>query len=228
MSNKKKNHGTKIIVTILSIVAILFIVIIIAAACMIISNNAKNRATDEKLVIQETENTDFDEEKYLSMFDENKKDNSQISSEDNFTFKVPVVTKASGLNPFENLTAMDTYARNTPESFLGTVHFAYGKYEVNTDEFRQVMTTLDPKQLETTWFIIEGHTDTTSEWEFNKDLSEKRADAVKKMIIHLYGVDESRIMTAGYSWDRLAVKPEVTKEDKAANRRTEISCFRYE
>lgn len=228
MSNKKKNHGTKIIVTILSIVAILFIVIIIAAACMIISNNAKNRATDEKLVIKETENTDFDEEKYLSMFDESIKDNSQISSEDNFTFKVPVVTKASGLNPFENLTAMDTYARNTPESFLGTVHFAYGKYEVNTDEFRQVMTTLDPKQLETTWFIIEGHTDTTSEWEFNKDLSEKRADAVKKMIIHLYGVDESRIMTAGYSWDRLAVKPEVTKEDKAANRRTEISCFRYE
>lgn len=228
MSNKKKNNGTKILVTILSIVAILFIVIIIAAAAMIISNNAKNRATQEELVIQEVENTDFDEEKYLSIFDKNTEDNSQTNLEENFAFKVPVITKNSGLNPFESLTAMDTYARNTPDAFLGTVHFAYGKYEVNTDEFRQVMTTLDPKQLETTYFIVEGHTDTTSEWDFNKDLSEKRADAVKKMIIHLYGVDESRIKTAGYSWDRLAVKPEVTKEDKAANRRTEISCFRYE
>ena len=27
---------------------------------------------------------------------------------------------------------------------------------------------------------------------------------------------------------RLIVKPELTKEDKAANRRTEISCFCYE
>ena len=48
---------------------------------------------------------------------------------------------------------------------------------------------------------IEGHTDYIGSYEYNKRLSEKRANAVKQYLIKL-GVDPDRLITVGYGKSR--------------------------
>lgn len=231
MAKKKTSILSKILVEILSIIAVILIITIIAAFIMLVKNqDGEHNEIIEALDINNPIVSVTDDASFGTNENQTTETPTEIPStfEDDLAFKVPVVYKNSDFDPFENTKNMDIYARNTPESHLGTVHFAYGKYEVNTQEFIEVMDQLTDKQKKECYFIIEGHTDSTSDWQFNKELSENRAESVKTMLIHLYGINENQIKTIGYSWDRLIVKPELTKEDKAANRRTEISCFCYE
>ncbi|NLM00917.1 MAG: OmpA family protein [Treponema sp.] len=212
MERNKEDSQTSILITALSIFAGIIIIALLIAVLIVFKN--KDSEVEEKIA------------SYQELLKEYEV--KAAEEEEHFSFLVPEVSKSSGINPFESLKTMDIYVRNTPESHLGVVHFAYGKYDVNIEEFLTVSGKLTEKQFTDTYFIIEGHTDSTSSWQFNKELSDNRANDVKKMIVHLYGVDENRIKTVGYSWDRLLVKPEKTPEDKAANRRAEIFCFRYE
>lgn len=68
---------------------------------------------------------------------------------------------------------------------------------------------------------IEGHTDSTSTPEHNKDLSERRAAAVKNYLQEA-GIDGSRLTTAGFG----ATKPVMTNNTelgRAQNRRVELT-----
>ncbi len=70
---------------------------------------------------------------------------------------------------------------------------------------------------------IEGHTDSTGKWRYNKKLSERRAGAVEAYLVG-EGVEPWRIRTRGYSWDR-PVASNDTAEGKARNRRVVINLF---
>ena len=69
-------------------------------------------------------------------------------------------------------------------------------------------------------FSIEGHTDSDGEESFNQALSEKRADAVKVLLVDL-GIDESRLQTKGHG-ESTPVDSNSTPEGKANNRRVEF------
>jgi flagellar motor protein MotB len=66
---------------------------------------------------------------------------------------------------------------------------------------------------------VEGHTDSdpikVSQWKSNQELSEARADAVKKYLVSK-GVDANSVSTSGLGSSR------PKSNDKAANRRVEI------
>jgi OOP family OmpA-OmpF porin len=66
--------------------------------------------------------------------------------------------------------------------------------------------------------IIEGHTDKVGRESYNKDLSLKRAEAVKKYFINL-GVNANRIETKGYGWSIPAYPYINGKNENALNRR---------
>ncbi|MCC6006315.1 MAG: OmpA family protein [Rhodobacteraceae bacterium] len=51
-------------------------------------------------------------------------------------------------------------------------------------------------------FLLEGHTDATGSWAYNKGLSERRAQAVATYLIS-QGVTPERLLVVGYSWNRL-------------------------
>lgn len=79
--------------------------------------------------------------------------------------------------------------------------------------------------------LIEGHTDSTGEYEYNQELSQKRADAVMEYILsddcgmtpeHREAFRNS-VTAKGYSWDRL-IYDENGVEDKDASRRV---AFRF-
>lgn len=73
----------------------------------------------------------------------------------------------------------------------------------------------------TDWkLLIEGHTDSTSTPEHNKDLSERRAVAMKNYLL-AGGIDASRLTTVGYGASR-PVATNDTAAGRAVNRRVEL------
>lgn len=67
---------------------------------------------------------------------------------------------------------------------------------------------------------VDGHTDNTGEYNYNMDLSERRADSAKKYLVSK-GVDSSRIETEGFSFSK-PVASNATQEGRDKNRRIEI------
>ncbi|MEO1449495.1 MAG: OmpA family protein, partial [Bacteroidota bacterium] len=70
---------------------------------------------------------------------------------------------------------------------------------------------------------IQGHTDDVGTEEYNLNLSQKRADAVKAYLV-ARGVADSRIEAQGYG-EKVPVSGNITAEDRARNRRTEFKIL---
>lgn len=71
---------------------------------------------------------------------------------------------------------------------------------------------------------IAGHTDDLGPDEYNQQLSQRRADAVKKYLVRL-GVDEHRIRATGYGESR-PVANNGSQEGRKLNRRTEFTILK--
>lgn len=67
---------------------------------------------------------------------------------------------------------------------------------------------------------ILGHTDNTGDKKANKQLSEKRAEAIKSILIEK-GIQSQRIKALGYG-DTAPIAPNDTEENKRKNRRVEV------
>lgn len=74
--------------------------------------------------------------------------------------------------------------------------------------------------------MIEGHTSTPAEDAYNLELSKQRAGTVLQYLVEEQGIDADRLSSEGYGETRLKVDPEVTDEDRAANRRIEFVVSR--
>jgi outer membrane protein OmpA-like peptidoglycan-associated protein/opacity protein-like surface antigen len=68
--------------------------------------------------------------------------------------------------------------------------------------------------------VIEGHTDNHGTAAYNKKLSQRRADAVKKYMVEKGGIDSNRLTTQGYGFER-PITSNKTSEGRAKNRRVE-------
>ncbi len=70
---------------------------------------------------------------------------------------------------------------------------------------------------------VQGHTDRTptSSYEYNMRLSQKRAEAVKRILVEKFGISPDRIIAKGYGFTR-PIAPNDTPEGRAKNRRVEI------
>ena len=67
-------------------------------------------------------------------------------------------------------------------------------------------------------FEISGHTDNIGVNNYNQELSERRAVAIKKFLIKKYGIPERRLEVKGYGESDPVVSNE-TAEGRAKNRR---------
>ena len=68
---------------------------------------------------------------------------------------------------------------------------------------------------------LAGHTDNIGKPEDNKDLSQRRAESVKRQLVE-YGCDEAKIKAFGYG-DTKPVTSNETEEGRQQNRRVEIT-----
>lgn len=87
-----------------------------------------------------------------------------------------------------------------------------------TAQLKQLEMALESRTLGKDRFMVAGHTDAKGSAAYNKQLSLKRAEAVKHFLVSS-GMDPKRLETAGYGSDRLLVPD---KPEDGANRRVEI------
>lgn len=69
--------------------------------------------------------------------------------------------------------------------------------------------------------IIEGHTDNVGGADYNLDLSNRRAQAVRDALVTRYHIDGARLSTVGYGFTRPKASND-TPEGRALNRRVEL------
>jgi OmpA-OmpF porin, OOP family len=70
---------------------------------------------------------------------------------------------------------------------------------------------------------VGGHTDNVGKEEFNKELSQKRAESVKEYLVGK-GISSDRLTAVGYGMEK-PLTSNKTKADKAKNRRTEFTLI---
>jgi outer membrane protein OmpA-like peptidoglycan-associated protein len=69
---------------------------------------------------------------------------------------------------------------------------------------------------------VAGHTDSDGPAEYNRDLSRRRAEAVKAYLEQRHGIPPEQLRIEAYGEDRPLFRPERDAEDKAQNRRVEF------
>ncbi|WP_342662413.1 OmpA family protein [Psychromonas hadalis] len=87
------------------------------------------------------------------------------------------------------------------------VNFKTNSYVVAPSYFPEVEELADfMKQYSETDVTIEGHTSIRGNKELNETLSQNRAEAIKKILIDKFSIDESRITAIGYGFSRLLLE----------------------
>jgi len=105
-----------------------------------------------------------------------------------------------------------------------TVNFANGSAELTPDAMRtldELGRALASKDLAAYRFRIEGHTDTVGSRDYNRSLSERRAQAVVSYVAGKYGVDPSRLQPIGLGEEGLLI-PTPAQTAEPRNRRVQV------
>lgn len=101
------------------------------------------------------------------------------------------------------------------------VKFDFDKAVVKEESYSEVKNLADfLTQYPQTTTVVEGHTDSVGPDAYNQKLSERRANAVRDVLVKQYGVSDGRVSAVGYGESR-PVADNATAEGRAINRRVE-------
>lgn len=101
------------------------------------------------------------------------------------------------------------------------VKFDFDRAVVKQDSMSDIQNLADfMQQYGQTTTVVEGHTDSVGTDAYNQRLSERRANAVRDVLVNQFGVDASRVDSVGYGESR-PVADNATAEGRAINRRVE-------
>jgi OOP family OmpA-OmpF porin len=90
-------------------------------------------------------------------------------------------------------------AVQAPEKMTLNIQFDTGKAVVKPKYFSEIKKVADfMTQYPDARAVIEGHTDNVGKEAANIKLSQRRADAIKKILVEKYGIDGARLKAVGY------------------------------
>jgi outer membrane protein OmpA-like peptidoglycan-associated protein len=71
-------------------------------------------------------------------------------------------------------------------------------------------------------FTVEGYTDSFGTSEYNHDLSQRRADSVKRYFVEVMRINPAQVETHGYGATKFRASPGGSIEEQSPNRRVEV------
>ena len=102
------------------------------------------------------------------------------------------------------------------------IHFDYNSADISKGSVGAVQElgkALSDSSLKGSTFVVAGHTDAIGGEAYNQDLSERRADTIKKYLIEKYGITGSDLVTVGYGKTR---PKDANAPMDPANRRVQV------
>ncbi|SDR85835.1 OmpA family protein [Pseudomonas oryzae] len=101
------------------------------------------------------------------------------------------------------------------------VKFDFDKAQVKSESYGDIKNLADfMNQYPQTSTTVEGHTDSVGTDAYNQKLSERRAAAVRDVLVNQYGVAAGRVSSVGYG-ESQPVADNATEAGRAVNRRVE-------
>ena len=117
---------------------------------------------------------------------------------------------------------METQIASTGRVVLYGILFDFNKDTVKPESdptLAQISTLL--KNEPSLKLLVVGHTDNVGEFEFNRELSTRRANAIVQALVFRFGVEKSRLFPFGCSFASPAA-PNTTEDGRSKNRRVEL------
>ena len=102
------------------------------------------------------------------------------------------------------------------------INFEYNSADISAKSLPSVQAlgrALSNPDLKGSTFVVAGHTDAAGSEGYNQDLSERRADAIKRYLTDKYGVNGTDLVTVGYGKSKLKDPSQPMAE---ANRRVQV------
>jgi outer membrane protein OmpA-like peptidoglycan-associated protein len=127
-------------------------------------------------------------------------------------------TRGLSFNEREELA---TIAKDKPNIDL-EITFDYNSADISSKSLAAVQTlgrALTNPDLKGSTFVVAGHTDAAGGETYNQELSERRADAIKKYLIDNYHISSADLVTVGYGKSKLKDPNQPMAE---ANRRVQV------
>jgi outer membrane protein OmpA-like peptidoglycan-associated protein len=98
-----------------------------------------------------------------------------------------------------------TIVKDKPKIDL-EINFDYNSADISTKSLPSVQAlgkALTNPDLKGSTFVVAGHTDAAGGESYNQDLSERRADSIKKYLVDKYGIAGTDLVTVGYGKSKL-------------------------
>jgi outer membrane protein OmpA-like peptidoglycan-associated protein len=98
-----------------------------------------------------------------------------------------------------------TIVKDKPKIDL-EINFDYNSADISAKSLSSVQAlgrALTNPDLKGSTFIVAGHTDAAGGEAYNQDLSERRADSIKKYLVEKFGIAGSDLVTVGYGKTKL-------------------------
>ena len=114
-----------------------------------------------------------------------------------------------------------TIVKDKPKIDL-EINFEYNSADISAKSLPSVQAlgrALTNADLKGSTFVVAGHTDAAGGEGYNQDLSERRADAIKRYLVDKYGINGSDLVTVGYGKSKLKDPNQPMAE---ANRRVQV------
>jgi outer membrane protein OmpA-like peptidoglycan-associated protein len=102
------------------------------------------------------------------------------------------------------------------------INFDYNSAEISAKSLPSVQAlgrALSNADLKGSTFVVAGHTDAAGGEAYNQDLSERRADSIKRYLIDKYGISGGDLVTVGYGKSKLKDPSQPLAE---VNRRVQV------
>jgi outer membrane protein OmpA-like peptidoglycan-associated protein len=98
-----------------------------------------------------------------------------------------------------------TIVKDKPKVDL-EINFDYNSAQISAKSLPSVQAlgrALSNADLKGSTFVVAGHTDAAGGEAYNQELSERRADAIKRYLVDKYGIGSADLVTVGYGKSKL-------------------------